>query len=107
MSKKLILFLMVLLFGSANFLRADELTVCDGTTTNNAIPVNGLYVDTQGCHSEFIIPAEELTAMNGAEISQMTFYVSQLATGPWTGAVIQVYMNEVEETTLRDRKSVV
>ena len=97
MSKKLILFLMVLLFGSANFLRADELTVGEGTTTNSYIPAYGLYVDTDGTTSEFIIPASELTAMNGQAISQMSFYVSTAPVEAWT-ATFQVYLAEVEET---------
>ncbi|MBO4724289.1 MAG: DUF2436 domain-containing protein, partial [Bacteroidaceae bacterium] len=97
MSKKLILFLMVLLFGSANFLRADELTVGEGTTTNSYIPAYGLYVDTDGTTSEFIIPASELTAMNGQAISQMSFYVSTAPAEAWT-ATFQVYLAEVEET---------
>ena len=68
--KKVFLFLTMLLFAFVGTMRADELTVCDGTTTNNYIPVYGMYVDTNGCQSEFVIPADDLTAMAGNEIGR-------------------------------------
>ena len=43
MSKKLILFLMVLLFGSTSFLRADEVQIGSGETTNSYLPSYSLY----------------------------------------------------------------
>ena len=43
MSKKLILFLMVLLFGSTSFLRADEVVIGDGTATSYYVPFNSLW----------------------------------------------------------------
>lgn len=48
-------------------LRAQEtLTVYDGTTTNQYVPLYGYYADTQGTISEFIIPAETLADIEGA-----------------------------------------
>ena len=35
----------------------ETLTVCNGTETNEYLPVYGYYMDTQGTTSEFIIPA--------------------------------------------------
>ncbi len=43
MSKKLILFLMVLLFGSTSFLRAEEVQIGEGTTTNSYLPSYSYY----------------------------------------------------------------
>ena len=79
----------------------EELTVCDGTTTNNYIPFYGSYVDTQGCTCEFIIPAETegMSDMEGGTISKLTFYISGTPQ-TWGSPTIQVYMGEVEGATL-------
>ena len=85
----------------------ETLTVCDGkapgttTSTNSFIPIYGSYVDTQGTTSEFIIPAttEGMDALEGGEISKLTFYISNNP-ATWGSPVIQIYMGEVEGTTL-------
>ena len=79
----------------------ETLTVCDGTTTNSYIPIYGSYVDTQGTTSEFIIPAttEGMDALIGGVISQLTFYITN-SPATWGSPVIQIYMGEVEGTTL-------
>lgn len=97
--KKAFLFLTMLLFAFAGTMRADEVTVCDGTATNNYVPVCGFYADTQGCQSEFVIPASEIGILPGGQISKLTFYLSTPATAAWT-ATFQVYMTEIEGTTL-------
>ena len=97
--KKAFLFLTMLLFAFMGTMRADEVTVCDGTATNEYVPVYGLYADTQGCQSEFVIPASEIGILPGGQISKLTFYLSTPATAAWT-ATFQVYMTEIEGTTL-------
>lgn len=97
--KKAFLFLTMLLFAFMGTMRADEVTVCDGTVTNDYVPVYGLYADTQGCQSEFVIPASEIGILPGGQISKLTFYLSTPATVAWT-ATFQVYMTEIEGTTL-------
>ena len=79
----------------------NTLTVNDGTTTNNYIPVLGTYTDTQGSTSEFIIPssADGMDGLANGVISKLTFYLSSPATAAWT-ATINVYMAEVSNTTL-------
>lgn len=85
----------------------EELTVYDGTTpgttttTNSYIPIYGSYVDTQGTTSEFIIPAdtEGMDALIGGVISHLTFYITN-SPATWGSPVIQIYMGEVEGTTL-------
>ena len=79
----------------------ETVTVCDGTTTNSYIPIYGSYVDTQGTTSEFIIPAstEGMTDLVGNEISKLTFYITNNPAS-WGSPVIQIYMGEVEGTTL-------
>ena len=97
--KKAFLFLTMLLFAFMGTMRADEVTVCDGTATNNYVPVYGFYADAQGCQSEFVIPASEIGILPGGQISKLTFYLSTPATAAWT-ATFQVYMTEIEGTTL-------
>ncbi len=101
-SKHLLLLMLLALFApwAANA-QTTDLTVCDGTETNSYIPVYGLFVDTQGCTSEFIIPAETegMSDMEGGTISKVTFYLSEIP-NTWGSPVIQLYLGEVEGTTL-------
>ncbi len=73
-----------------------SITVNDGTSTNNYVPVYGYYVDALS-KSQFIIPAANLTDMTGKLIQKMTFYASN-ANVSWTGAQFEVYVAEVDYT---------
>ena len=104
MKKALLLlsFLLVAALALPTAVQAQEtLTVCDGTTTNNYIPFYGSYVDTRGCTCEFIIPAETegMENMEGGTISKLTFYISG-SPATWGNPTIQVYIGEVDGTTL-------
>lgn len=75
---------------------AEELTVADGTITNNYIPINGMYVDTYGCETQVIYPASLLTGIPvGSSISSMKFY-STSASKTWSGNVVEIKLTEVE-----------
>ena len=100
MSKKLILFLMVLLLGSTSFLRAEVLTVHDGTATNGYVPVYGFYADAY-LKCEMVFPAEELADMTNGTISGITFYATTPAAEAWT-ATWQVFVAEVANATISD-----
>lgn len=78
---------------------AETLTVCNGTSNSNYLPVYGFGVDTQGTTSEFVIPRGQLGAMEDGTISALTFYLQTSATAAWT-ATIQVYLKEINATTL-------
>ena len=80
----------------------EELTVySDGTFNNPLLPIAGEAVSEEGLfQSEFIVPSAELTAMNGKTISVMTFYVATPASYSWGSAQFQVFMKEVNFTTL-------
>ena len=96
-SKKLFL-AAALLCGGMTGAWADELTVYDGTSTNDYVPFYGYYGDyPQKC--EFIIPSTDLTAMNGKSITGLTFYSSNVASQNWTGT-FQIFLKEVTETTM-------
>ena len=87
---------------SATFvLGPSELTVYDGTATNQYIPMYGYYFDDY-TKSECIIPASQLTAMNGCAVSAITFYPSSVGTSSstWANTSQTVFLKEVSGTTL-------
>ena len=75
-----------------------ELTVYDGTATNNYIPVYGFYADAY-LKAEMVYPSSELVAMANTDINSMKFYASTPATDAWT-STFQVFIKEVDEATI-------
>lgn len=97
--KKSFLFLLTLLLTAVPMLRAEELTVNDGTVGNDYVPVYGLYTDSKQI-TQFIIPAESLEDLGpGAIISKLTFYVKTSASVAWT-STFNVSLLEVSGTTI-------
>lgn len=93
MSKKLILFLMVLLFGSTSFLRADEVTIGDptSTVTSNYLPGYSLY---NYALSQQIYTADEI-GMSGT-INDVTLWLKNSSS---YARNYNIYMKEVSEAT--------
>ena len=96
MMKKLLFSVLLLLMMSIGAVAQETLTVCDGTATNSYVPFNGLYAD-YGTRSQFVLPAEDLSDMEGGSISQLTFYCSQSSLS--FDQEVTVYMKEVDYTT--------
>ena len=96
MSKKLILFLMVLLFGSTSFLRADEVTIGDptSTVTSNYLPGYSLY---NYALSQQIYTADEI-GMSGT-INDVTLWLKNSSS---YARNYNIYMKEVSEATFAD-----
>ena len=69
----------------------------DGDATNNYVPVYGFYADAF-CKVEYIMPSDDLSEMEGATLTKMTWYLSTPAEAAW-GGNFQVYLMEVGETT--------
>ena len=90
----------MLLLAFTGFVRANELTVHEGTTTNSYVPVYGFYADAY-LKCEMVYPASELSAMSGGEISSLTFGISSPAAEAWTGT-FQVFVKEVNDATISD-----
>ena len=86
--KKLLLTLMLICASVFSFtLKAQlTLTVADGTTTNEYVPVYGYYEDAYNL-CQVIYPANLLSNMMGGTITSMTFYLSSSATLTSTFAV--------------------
>ena len=73
------------------------ITVNDGTGTMDYVPFYGYYCD-MGAHSQFIIPATDLAAMQWGTINKLTFY-SSTTSASWGNAVFDVYFSIVDGTT--------
>ena len=67
--------LVVLLLVFMGMARADEVTVYDGTATNNYVPAYVFYFD-DFTKSQFVIPAADLTIVNGGTITSVKFYTT-------------------------------
>ena len=94
--KKIILSLLVALMATTGANAQETLTVFDGTADNLYIPMCGYYFDAY-TKSECIIPASELTAMEGGTITAITFYANTVAgDNPTFGTANQkVFLKEV------------
>ena len=81
-----------------SFYPVKELTVNDGSSTNQYVPVELQYLKVTGDKSQFIIPAETLTNLQNSQINKLTFYCSS-SSAYFSGAVFKVYMTEADQTS--------
>lgn len=96
---RFLLALLSLLVGGLSPTWADELTVCDGTTTNSGIPIYAYNADVTGDQCEFVFPSSMLASMSGSTITELTFYCASFMWGTKIPEY-KVYMKEVESETL-------
>ena len=75
------------------------LLVNDGTSTGSYVPFYGYYADGEESHSQFIIPASDLVALQWDTITQLTFYTNTESVDCGDDR-FEVYMAETEATTL-------
>ena len=54
----------------------EEMTVCDGSATNQYVPFNGIYADDENTVGQMIYPADVLQSMKDGKIVSMSFYTS-------------------------------
>ena len=95
-------FALIAMLCFANGARAQGTTTLtvyeDASSSSQYVPVYGAYADCyQKC--EFVIPASELTNMNGGIISKMTFYLSTPASASWSGT-FKVFLKTVGNTEI-------
>ena len=67
-----------------------SLTINDGTNSNSYLPVYGSYADYYQ-KSQFVIPASDLTNLQGMTLTEMQFYLSSKASKVWDGT-FEVYL---------------
>lgn len=77
-----------------------EVTINNGTTTSSYIPFYGYYADNYLTYSQFIIPADSLTALQWDTIQSLTFYLSSPASKDFDPDRFSVFMKEVPATTM-------
>ena len=96
----LTMFLAILLAGTGQVSAQEQLqlTVYDGTATNDHVPVYGHWMDAYN-KIEMVYPAAELSTMSGTDITSLTFYTSSPAGAAWDGTV-QMFLKEVDNTTI-------
>ncbi len=76
-----------------------SVTVTSGTR-NEFVPVYGYYCDANS-RSQFIIPAANMDdEMANSTLNSVTFYASTLSAISWGAAEFDVYLKEVDGTTL-------
>ena len=101
-----ILMLLAAVTMSAGLRAQGTLTVCNGTDTNEYVPIYGYYADDEQT-SQMIFPASMLTSMQGSAIEQMAFYVSydgnyDADLGDWNvslGITTATTLSALDETT--------
>ena len=92
--------LLLLCFAIFGVARAQEtLTVYDGEATSGYVPVYGFYADAFN-KCEMIMPADNLSELQGATLTKLTWYLSTPASDSWGDANYQVYLKEVSESAL-------
>ncbi len=95
--KKFIYSLVLCALAALPSVAQETLTVYDGGATNAYVPVYGFYADAFN-KCEFIMPAADLSELEGATLTKMTWYLASPAEAVW-GGNYQVYVKEVSETS--------
>ena len=100
MKRKHLLFLLLFAMFAPWAANAQETVTIyeDGTATSTYVPVYGTWADAY-LKCEFVVPANELSEMNGGTISQMDFYLTSPAEAAWTGT-FQVFLMEVDDASI-------
>ena len=93
------LLLMLLLLSCIGRVKADELTVYDGTTTNNYVPAYIYYFD-DFTRSQIVIPSADLEEMAGGTITSIKFYTNSENIPYETTCPVDVYLKEVNYTVI-------
>ena len=86
-------------YATLNIVAPDGLTVYDGTEGNYSMPPNISNFDTF-TRSQFVIPASELEAMKDGEINSISFYTTHHFIPYITDCTVDVYVKEVDYTTI-------
>ena len=99
MKKKVFSLMMTLVLAFMGVARAQEVTVYDGTVTNNYVPAYVFYFD-DFTRSQYVIPAADLAEMSGGTVSSVKFYTTN-SNVPYTSlSTVDVYLKEVDYTTI-------
>ena len=82
-------------------MKAETLTVADGSTTNEYVPIYGYYCDTKDLRCQTLYLQSDISALAGKEISGMKFYTtSTSANVSWGAAQFEVKLATVSDADL-------
>ena len=98
--KKLFYSLVLCVIAAIPAFAQETVTVYDGDATNAYVPVYGFYADAFN-KCEYIMPADDLSEMQGATLTKMTWYLASPAEAVW-GGNFQVYLKEVDANACGD-----
>ena len=79
--------------------QAEEVTLFQGTNTNEKVPIRGNYVDTEGYIIQTILPEAELTALQGKDITSMKFYVADAGGSSLSGGLMAISVGSTTTTS--------
>ena len=99
MKKKVFSLMMTLLLAVTGFVRADELTVHDGTSNSSYVPMYVGYFD-DFTRTQSVYPAAELAGMNGGTIESIKLYTTSSNIPYTTVSTVNVYLTEVDYTSI-------
>ena len=74
-------------------------TVYDGTDQNRYFPIYAYYAD-DAQHTQFFMPASDLSALNGAKITSLTFYSTGTSSWTSTGTFTMKLNNSLSTTSV-------
>ena len=72
-------------------------TLADGTTTNEYIPIYGLYVD-EAQHNQIVYPASIMQELLGNDLTGFVFYMGTTSTTNWNTTVTVSLSTSTDET---------
>ena len=96
---KLLLFTLLCSLAAIMPAKAETLTVYNGTTTNQYVPIEGYWADNF-LKCEFVIPSSQLSDMTGGTITQLTWYMNSATNRSWGSANFQVFIKEVSSASI-------
>lgn len=82
--------------------QAAQLTVADGTDTNQYIPFRADYFNYPPYFGQVIYPASQLTQLEGKDITALTFYIANENGNVMNGGELSFFLGVVDEAEYSD-----
>lgn len=92
------LFILITVAALSLVAQATELTVADGTDTNQYIPFRAAYFNYPPYFGQVIYPANQLTELVGKDITALTFYIANEGGNVMNGGELSFRLGVVDES---------
>lgn len=84
-------------------IQAGELTVNDGSQTDNYVPFHFYYLDDARCKTQVVYPAAQLSEMAGSQIRQISFYLDDKGySSDWATDNMALSLSECDDSINTD-----